>query len=167
MITQEKLKEYLNYNQDTGDFTWIKKTSKYSEVEIGTVATGYTGEGYIRVMLFGKRYFGHNLAWLYMTGEFPKKPMIVDHINRNPSDNSWKNLRLATPSQNACNKKIQCNNKTGYKGVTYNKFFNKYIARVRINNKRKEIGRFNTAEEAYDAYIKNAKSIHGEFFNKG
>jgi hypothetical protein len=54
---------------------------------------GYiNSDGYRIIIIDGREYFGHDLAWLYMTGEFPKGK--VEHINGNNNDDHWYNLRL-------------------------------------------------------------------------
>ena len=93
------------------------------------------------------------------------KGMHTDHINHDTLDNREENLRVCTPSQNKCNSKKQTNNTSGYKGV--NKRGNKWIARIRVENDRIYLGRFQTPEEAYRAYVSASKRLHGEYANLG
>jgi len=89
-----------------------------------------------------------------MTGQWPEK--TIDHINGDRADNHWKNLRKATHSQNSRNAKVHADNKSGIKGVSYDKLRNKYVAQMRL-------GYFNTAEEAGEAYNRAAKFLFGKF----
>lgn len=89
------------------------------------------------------------------------KEVQVDHINGNGLDNRRENLRLVTPSQNMFNSKKPKNNTSGFKGVDYS--YGKYRARISVNSKRIELGRFSTAEEAARAYDVAAKAYHGEY----
>ena len=88
MITQSELKKILNYNPDTGIFTKVLKN--------GTIQRrGFSyARVYIGITINRKTYLAHRLAWLYMTGEFPK--YMTDHINGNTEDNSFSNLREST-----------------------------------------------------------------------
>lgn len=87
----------------------------------------------------------------------------IDHINRNRSDERKCNLRICTQAENALNKSAQCNNKCGYKGVSYEKNTHKYSAEIRRDGIKYRIGRFNTPEEAACAYDRKAIELHGEF----
>ena len=99
---------------------------------------------YARAWINGKREYMHRLI---MNGD------LIDHINGNGLDNRKCNLRLADKSLNAINSKIRSDNSTGYRGVTFNKKANKYMAEISRNGKRKYLGLFNTAKEAHRAYI--------------
>lgn len=86
-----------------------------------------------------------------------------DHINHDTLDNRDENLRIATRSQNGCNRGAQINNKSGFKGVIWYKREGNWKAEIMIHRKHKHLGYFPTAELAYEAYCKAAKEIHGEF----
>lgn len=87
----------------------------------------------------------------------------VDHINGDTLDNRKQNLRICTHTQNMQNQKKRINNRTGYKGVDYNKEHKKYCARIAINKRQIRLGYYNTAKEAYAAYCEASKKYHGEF----
>src|SRR6185503_3350033 len=91
------------------------------------------------------------------------KNLIVDHKNSCPLDNRKKNFRLATKSQNNCNRIDQGKeNKFGYKGLLIDR---KGYFRAAINKKRIKYNskRCNTIEEAALEYNKLAIKYHGEF----
>lgn len=84
------------------------------------------------------------------------KAMEVDHINSNGLDNRRENLRNCTRSQNLMNTRIRSDNTSGYKGVTFDKQTGRFSAKIQINKKCINIGRFDTAEEAAREYDKFA-----------
>ena len=106
-LTQEILKSYLKYNEQTGEFTWIKN---------GKIAgTKDKNRGYITIQLNYKAYRAHRLAFLYMKGSLPS--LEIDHKDRNPSNNRWDNLHEVSHADNQLNKANSLNNKRS--GFTY------------------------------------------------
>jgi hypothetical protein len=99
--TQSRLLELLDYDKDSGNFTWIKSPRR--GVAPGSIAGTPTTKGYRHIMIDRRRYFAHRLAWLYVYGEDPGD-LQLDHINRVRSDNRIDNLRLATQSENGLNR---------------------------------------------------------------
>ena len=161
MITQEELKQIFFYDRNTGLFTRLIKTARRHKV--GEVVGNYYGNGYMRAMIKGREYLLHRLAWLYVFGEIPAN-MQIDHINGIKDDNRINNLRLATGYQNTSNQKISTRNKSGYKGVFFNKKYSKYQAQCVHRGKLYYIGVFETADEAGMAYKDFALKKNGEFF---
>lgn len=156
-----RLKELFNYNINTGNF--IRKISVSNKTKIGDIA-GSNNHGYIRIKIDNKLYSAHRLAWLYVYGEWPSK--FVDHINGIKDDNRISNLREATRSQNGMNRTKMTNNKSGYKGVFWDKRANKWKAQIRYNGKFKYLGYFDNIEDAVNIYNENANILHGEFVNR-
>lgn len=96
----------------------------------------------------------------FLLGKPPKK-REWDHENRNPLDNRWLNLRLATRSQNCANRKIP--NKSGYRGVVYFRWRNNWLANICFHRRKIFIGRYETAEEAARKYDERAYLLFGRF----
>jgi hypothetical protein len=136
ILTQEYLKDILNYNPDTGDFTVLKS---YHPKKIGRVVGSLTSLGYIRITIKKKEYLAHRLAFLYMTGSFPR--FETDHINRIKTDNRWANLRDVSHFENQINRV----NNNKYIGVGWHKKYNNWMAYSKSNNgKTKYLGNFKT-----------------------
>ena len=87
----------------------------------------------------------------------------VDHIDRNKLNNHISNLRWATCSENLGNQLSRKGSTSKYKGVYFHKSRGKWMARIKVNGKRKYLGRFKYEKEAALAYNKAAKEIYGEF----
>jgi len=140
----ERLKEVLEYNPDTGVFTWIvKKTYKRDK---GSKAGKVHSAGYISIGIDGKQYLAHRLAWLFYYGYLPEN--CIDHINGSKTDNSIHNLREVSKSCNAFNSKINVLNKSGIKGISLDTERNKYVVRFKNKNRYLFIGRFDDLIEA-------------------
>ena len=161
-LTAEFVRSILSYDKKTGLLHW-KKTIN-SKAIAGRIAGKISRAGYIRLGIRYKRYQAHRLIWLIVTGQWPKYE--IDHRDEVRSNNAWKNLRQATPSQNHRNRGLQKNNTTGYKGVCFAKRDKVYIAGIKLHGKRYNAGRFDTPEEAYVAYCKLAKKLHGKNWAK-
>ena len=93
----------------------------------------------------------------------PAKGYVVDHVNHFTLDNQKENLRICTHSQNAMNRGAQSNNKTGHKGVSYEKKLNKFKVQIRVNKKNITIGYYINLNDAAKAYNSAALKYHGEF----
>jgi|SRR5215469_8624729 len=159
-MDMKELKETLEYNPETGVFVWLKPA--WNQLSwVGEEAGSPDAYGYICIEINGERYKAHRLAWLYMTGEWPK--LDIDHINLVKWDNSWNNLREVTVSQQHANSPLQSNNTSGHKGVSWYWQRNKWRAYIKKDGKRKHLGFFLSKEEAVAAYEKAARELFGEF----
>ncbi len=119
-LTRERLKELLDYDPATGIFVW-KVDRGNNRVKVGSAAGGGgdDGRGYNRIMIDGKSYRSHRLAWLDVYGSFP--PDMIDHINGIRDDNRIENLRAVSNQENSRNVNKSTNNTSGYLGVCWDK----------------------------------------------
>lgn len=143
-MDQDRLKQLVKYSPFTGFFTSLKTGQRYRY---------YNDDGYLQIMLDGRRYRAGRLAWLYMNGEFPPSGMYIDHINRDRRDDRIGNLRLVTPSQNSLNRNVP--KKDLPTGVCFSprKGYTKpYRAQITRDGVYRE-GRYKTAKEAEKAYL--------------
>ncbi len=93
-----------------------------------------------------------------------KWPAYVDHINGNPSDNRACNLRACNQMQNLGNSKRPKHNKSGVKGVFWDKERSKWMAQIQMENRRSTyLGRFEKIEDAAACYAAAARKKFGEF----
>lgn len=152
-ILHEELLAVLSYSPETGIFTW--KENRGSSAKINEVAgcTQSEEHPYTIITIGRKQYYAHRLAWFYVYGEWPSD--LIDHIDRNPRNNSIANLRDVGHRENKLNSKLSSRNTTGHAGVasTYGKFRAEYT----YYGETFYLGTYNTAEEATnarDAFIK-------------
>jgi hypothetical protein len=86
----------------------------------------------------------------------------VDHRDGDGLNNCRSNLRVATRQQNGSNQRKRANSNT-YKGVCFDKSRNRWLAGIKVNYKRINLGRFESEIEAAQMYDVAAKELHGEF----
>ncbi|PJD62679.1 endonuclease [Enterobacter kobei] len=156
------IRDLIDYNAETGVLT---AKVNFSGRQAGSVIGSQTWQGYYAFSLFGKKCFAHRLAWLLHYGEWPSQP--IDHINGIKTDNSIRNLRLCSLSQNQFNKPTQKNNTTGVKGVYWNKRDKRYVASVQFNGKKYSAGHHKDIESAKEEVMKLREKLAGEFTNHG
>ena len=152
-LTQEELKRLLDYNLETGVFTWKVKTSR--RVKVGAVAGGFDKEGYILIQIARRNYRAHRLAFLWVLGALPLA--LVDHIDMVRSNNAWNNLRECSKAENMRNTGKRVDNTSGYKGVYAIKGTGKFKACACLHGKHYSLGPYATAEEASkvrEAFVK-------------
>lgn len=151
------LKENLSYDPATGLFKWIKrKGGRAFNSEPGNTMPN----GYKRIKLPSGSYLQHRLAWLYMTGVMPTK--FIDHIDGNPSNNKFDNLREVSQSLNIQNRRkaSKANKSSKLLGVSYHSRDKLWRARIMINGKDMCIGYFKDKFEAHNAYLEAKRKHH-------
>ncbi len=92
--------------------------------------------------------------------------MATDHINGIKHDNRRCNLRVCTNSENMRNRKMQANNKSGFRGVHQKKRSGLWYAQIKIDGVQKYLGAFRSPEIASEVYEKEAVKVYGDFKRK-
>lgn len=128
-LTQERLKEILHYDPDTGLFTRIK-----NKKNVGSK----NALGYLTIFVLNKQYLSHRLAWLYIYGYFPETD--IDHIDQDKANNKLSNIRVVSRQCNMRNTHLQANNTSGIKGVAWHKPSNRWMVRIKVNKKELYLG---------------------------
>jgi len=164
VLTQERLKELLHYDPETGVFRWLVDIRNGEHrarilVKAGDIA-GYRGGGrnsrteYVSIRIERRLYGAHRLAWLYVKGEWPP---LIDHRDLDGTNNRFLNLRLSDKSSNAANTSPPRNNTSGVKGVYFDRNRNRWVAEIWHQNKKYRMGRHRSLEGAA------ARELFGEF----
>ena len=155
-LTQERLKELLHYDRDTGDFTWAVGRRG---VRKGAIAGSYQtklGGTYRIIKVEWVNYKAHRLAWLYVYGTFP--PELIDHHDGDGTNNRILNLHCCNHSQNSRNQKMPKNNKSGCIGVSWGRTSKKWKALISDKKKRIYLGVYADIDDAikarHDAEVK-------------
>lgn len=156
MLTQERLRELLTYDKDTGIFRWRVNRRR---VCAGDIAGYQNPRGYIYVVIDREWHRAHRLAWLYVYGKMPVDQ--IDHINMVKSDNRINNLRQATNGQNHANACVRSDSRSGFKGVQRRGA--RWLAYISKDGKQIRLGSFGTVEEASEAYNVAAEKYFGDF----
>lgn len=160
-LKREELMRLLNYDPETGEFTWKVSRTYNSLARAGNIAGIISTRGYKTILISGRRYYAHRLAWFYVHGKWPS--ITIDHINLNKVDNRIVNLREATRSQNQANRRGY--GASGFKGAALRvkKTGIYYEASICVEGSHSYLGTFRSAEEAQAAYSKQASRSFGEF----
>lgn len=155
ILTQERLKQVLRYDSETGQFSWLMNCG--SRARQGGIA-GCNDLRYRKIRIDGVNYMAHVLAWVYIQGSFPD--FEIDHIDGDGFNNRMSNLRPATRKQNMENTSLFSCNTSGYRGVTWYKKNQKWGATAFHNGKRHFAGLFDAPEQASIA----AKELRDSLF---
>ncbi len=156
MVTQERLKQLLDYDPETGEFVWINPPVGWLQPGDRTGAS-HDRDGYLRIGIDGRRYKAHRLAWLFVHGVWPAGE--IDHINRVKHDNRISNLRDATVGENRQNITARRTNTSGAKGVSWHKHSMKWRACIRSNGRQISLGYYCSFDAAVAARQRAEKAL--------
>lgn len=151
-VTPEFVQKILDYDPETGIFR--AKTGR----KVGQTFGSKMAHGYVMLSIGKLKITAHRMAWLYVHGRWPADQ--IDHINGDAADNRIANLRECTHAENHQNEKLAANNRVGLRGVYLHRPSGRYAAEIKAYRKRYHLGYFDTAEEAYDAYLAAKARLH-------
>lgn len=155
-LTADRARILFRYDEATGS---LYRNFPAGGQPAGKVEMNISKSGYLRVMVDRKRIQAHRLIWLIKTGKFPFG--VIDHKNRNKTDNRWSNLRDVSEKENGMNKhstinmdmKIQSKN-----GIWQDTESGLWIAQIDVGSRREQkpiyLGEYNTYDDALSAYAK-------------
>lgn len=157
-LTHAQVKRLFEYRD--GELYWKINNGNVKKGDKAGYVWSYDGYTYKSVSYKGRCYTISRLIFLIFHGYLPR---YVTYIDGNSLNTRIENLRAATHSQIMTYRGIRKNNTSGFKGVKYSKNDHKWIAAISKNKKYYHLGSFDTPEEAYIAYCKAARKLHGEF----
>jgi hypothetical protein len=153
------------------DGAWTRFNRKCPGNECGSLNISKSGyKKYITNILFEGKNIPINrytIVWAFHNNRWPNYGEMIDHEDRDSTNDKIKNLRLCDKSKNAANGRKHKDGKSGYKGVSWLKSHKKWHASICIKGKRKFLGYYDDPEEAHQAYLKAAKESFGEFYHDG
>jgi HNH endonuclease/AP2 domain-containing protein len=159
-LTRARLRDLLHYNKTTGEFHW--RNPDGNAARLGRSAGSLNSHREYRyIKINGRMYREHQLAWFYIKGRWGRP--IIDHRDGDGTNNRWSNLRRATMSQNAANRRRPRQNTSGYKGVYLCRKTGKWRACIGKDGETIQLGRFETPQAAHKAYVAAARKLFGEF----
>jgi hypothetical protein len=163
-ITAAYLQSIMDYDPETGSLRWKHRADaspEWNSNHAGKPAGASHKRGYRRIKIDRREYQAHRLVWLWVTGNWPQAE--IDHINLDRADNRFCNLRAASRSQNKMNKPRQSNNTSGFKGVSWNRSRQKWLAQIKHDGQVRYLGFFDDPSAAHAVYCEAADKYFGEF----
>ena len=154
-LTQERLQEVLHYDPPSGEFRW--RTQEDPEHRAGQVAGCSMRSDYWCIHVDGRGYRAHQLAWLYMTGEWGR-PLIA-HRDGDPFNNRWRNLRLANCLSRTAHRQCRRGDRPVFAGIALDRRSGQWTANISEGDRVYSLGRFPTHEAAHEAYAIAARLI--------
>lgn len=154
-LTQERLKELLEYDPETGIFT--RRVTRSPNAMKSTVAGTIKENGYRKITIEKKHYYEHRLAWFYINGRWP---IELDHIDGKRNNNRITNLRECNRYENCQNNGLRSDSTSGLTGVSWANREQKWNAVIWKTGKRHNLGYFHSKDEAHAVYLKAKAELH-------
>lgn len=163
-MDRQTLSKMFSYCERTGELT--RMTGRHKGKVAGCKWTSKKRKtSYIILDIFGKQNRAHNVIWTMLHGNIPK-PLQIDHIDGDGTNNRLDNLRLVTSKENNHNQPRRSNNTSGVMGVYYRKNRQVWGARIILNGASIFLGEYKDKFNAYCAK-KSAENKYGFHPNHG
>ena len=155
-VSAARLRELLRYDAKTGVFIWVKTRGRTAHAGMPAGTKG--ARSYVEIMIDGRSYNAHRLAWLYVTGEWPQHE--IDHIDGVRDNNAFANLRDVQRELNMQNRRhARADSQSGVPGVRQISA-NSFQATISVGGKTRYLGAFRTAELAHGAFVAAKRDFH-------
>jgi len=158
-LTTDTVRELLDYDPDTGVFTWLGRgwfwfstegsyklwNTKFAGKEAGCIYTDARGYPRRKIKVLDHQPLASRLAFTWMGERLPEQ---VDHLDRDSLNNRWSNLAASTGAENSKNKSMRRTNTSGVNGVSWNTATGRWKADVTVSGKQHHLGYFDDIDEA-------------------
>lgn len=160
-----RMKIYNNKGEEIAETIFDLKYK--DQIESSKLKWGLSSKGYVATTWIDtdglRQHISLHQAIVQLSGQTVENDQEIDHKDNNPLHNLENNIRICNSSQNQQNIKMQKNNTSGYKGVTWYKPTQKWQAQIRANGKKYHLGYFEDIKDAARAYNAAAIKYYGEF----
>lgn len=135
-------------NFQTGKLVWVNPP-KHQGNKKGKEAGSINAFGYRKVSIGGQLYAAHRLIWkMYYRTE---PPPVIDHIDRDKTNNAISNLRECSESENKQNTGLYRDNTSGINGVSWHKHSKAWVVTKMIDGTDYYIGTYPDINDAISA----------------
>lgn len=161
MISAARLRELFDYEPETGQL--VRKVSGRG-VKAGVAGSIRLDKdnplGRRFISADGRKYRASHLVWVWHGNSLPER---LDHIDRNTLNDRIENLRPCDNAQNGWNARLSKANKSGVRGVFWNKATGNWRVRVMVRGRVKELGLHDDLDLAELIANEARKRYHGAF----
>jgi hypothetical protein len=156
----EYLKSIVDYNCESGEFTWNNKSGRKSKRKEGEKPGHYDKDGYLIIVINGKKYKAHRLVWFYHNNEWPEQ---INHRNGIRDDNRLINLEASNYRENAQNRvEHRCG---GLVGVNYREGKG-YESYINVDLKNYYLGTYDSGNEAHTIHVTATQQALNKTFHE-
>ena len=164
--TEQELKNIaFSWEMRDGSLVWKRPTKSRKQIgdPVGLTTTK-SGHQNCYLSLSGKLvgYSVGQIAWFLYMGKWPDEE--VDHKDCNPQNNLFENLRLSTRSEQ-CRNRISGKSGRPNKGVYKRNYGNKWSAQIWVDGVCKNLGTYDSEDEAVEIRQLATEMMHGTFAN--
>lgn len=150
----EMIRDVLEYDAETGIVRWKDIWGNHRR---GKEAGSFQSNGYREILVDSRiRLKSHRVAWFLHYQMWPIG--VIDHINRNKSDNRIENLRDVCHSTNCQNTET-----IDKSGAWFDPALGKFRVEIQTNGKRIQLGVFDTIQESRAAYLTAKRLVHNGY----
>lgn len=159
-LTQKEISKRLDYDPITGCLRWKNGVTGFCGKQDIGIEINKRGHKYLKIGYEGRHFIASNLIWLIIYDRLPKDCII--YLDGDGLNNELTNLKEVSNSARMGTAVKPKNNKSGFKGVSWDGVRSKFVAYITVNKKRRYLGRSDSKVELAEAYDRAAIEAWGE-----